>query len=530
MPLEAGCTFAGFTIVKQIGAGGMGEVYLATHPRLPRCEALKILPAELCSDSEYRTRFHREADLASALWHPNIVTVHDRGESDGRLWISMDYVDGTDAAQLLHERYPDGMPPTEAITIINAVAEALECAHERSLLHRDVKPSNILLSKTARTPQRIVLADFGIARHIHTSDLTATNITLGTVNYASPEQLTGAMVDARADQYSLAATAYQLLSGCYPYQNSNPAVVIGHHINSPPPQLGKSRTDLAVFDGPLARAMAKRPAQRFPSCRDFAAALASAATGQPAALTQAAPGSPATSSTTLAHSPPPATAIKPALPSVRPAPAPAAPSRTSPFTKPLLGGIVAAAGIVIVALVGVLATIVLKATRSSYTAPTSAGTYTSYPVPYFPSTSTYPSLSTTTSTVTASPEPTTPQITNHPYWDGIWLHDYSEHPGDCDYPHTYWVVQPGDTADTSALKWACFPDTWINAFNDTGHALKWSTAVYFALWDPNRIMSEYNHLGNLQMLGLAKYCLTRANISNFHEGPIHNDCLIRPRL
>src|SRR5712672_2784505 len=113
MSLAAGQTFAGYTILRRLGAGGMGEVYLVQHPRLPRRDALKVLPAAVTADREYRDRFNREADIAATLWHPHIVGVHDRGEFDGQLWISMDYVDGTDAAQLLHERYPNGMPPDE---------------------------------------------------------------------------------------------------------------------------------------------------------------------------------------------------------------------------------------------------------------------------------------------------------------------------------------------------------------------------------------------------------------------------------
>lgn len=527
MTFDNGSTFAGFTIIKQIGAGGMGEVYLAKHPRLPRREALKILPAELCADDEYRARFHREADLAAALWHPNIVAVHDRGENDGRLWISMDYVDGTDAAQLLRDRYPDGMPPAEAITVVSAVAEALEYAHEHSLLHRDVKPSNILISTAARTAQRIVLADFGIARHIDNSDLTATNIAIGTVNYASPEQFTGTTIDSRSDQYSLAATAYQLLSGDYPFQHSNPAVVIGHHINSPAPQLGKTRPDLAGFDAPLSRAMAKRPEQRFASCRDFAAALANAASGHCSARTQAAPRSPAMAPTTPAHPQQPATPTTPAPPLAKFAPAPTA---NPPSAKPPHWGALTAVIAITAALIFGLAR--LSTQDSSAPLPTSSahsGTsepYLPFTTTYYPTTH-YSSPGTTTST--ASTESTTP-VTNHPYWDGIWLRDYVEHVGDCDSPHTYWVVQPGDTADTSALKSACFPDAWIDALNDKGHALKWSKQAYFALWDPDRVMSAYNRIGDLQMIGLAVFCLTRAHLSNFHEGPVHNDCLVTPKL
>src|SRR5688500_724004 len=146
MPLESGQVFAGYTIVRLVGSGGMGEVYLAQHPRLPRQDALKVLPASFSADGEFRQRFQREADLAATLWHPHIVGRHDRGEFDGRLWISMDFVDGYDAARLLVDRHPSGMPPTDVVEIVTAVADALDYAHQRLLLHRDIKPANILLT------------------------------------------------------------------------------------------------------------------------------------------------------------------------------------------------------------------------------------------------------------------------------------------------------------------------------------------------------------------------------------------------
>ncbi|MBW8710319.1 MAG: serine/threonine protein kinase, partial [Mycobacterium sp.] len=218
MPLADGATFAGYTIVRMLGSGGMGEVYLAQHPRLPRRDALKVLPESVSADSEYRQRFNREADIAATLWHPHIVGVHDRGDFDGQLWISMDYVDGTEAARLLRERYPNGMSKAEVADIVTAVAEALDYAHERGLLHRDVKPANILLSQPESDDQRIMLADFGIARWANDiSGLTATNMTVGTVSYAAPEQLLGAQLDGRADQYALAATAFHLLTGAPPF-------------------------------------------------------------------------------------------------------------------------------------------------------------------------------------------------------------------------------------------------------------------------------------------------------------------------
>lgn len=274
MPIADGEVFAGYRIVRLLGTGGMGEVYLVQHPRLPRQEALKILPPAVSADPQFRARFAREADIAATLWHPHIVAVHDRGEDDGQLWITMDYVEGKDAAQLLQDRYPHGMPPTEVFKIVSAIAEALDYAHERYLLHRDVKPANILLTDPRHGDQRIVLADFGIARDtFDSSGLTATNVTVGSVAYAAPEQLTGQSLDGRADQYALAATAFHLLTGTVPFSNTNPAVVIGNHLSSPPPRLASIRPDLGDIDDALGKAMAKEPHQRFDTCRAFAAAL-----------------------------------------------------------------------------------------------------------------------------------------------------------------------------------------------------------------------------------------------------------------
>jgi serine/threonine protein kinase, bacterial len=275
MPLADGATFAGYTIVRMLGSGGMGEVYLAQHPRLPRRDALKVLPASVSADNEYRQRFNREADIAATLWHPHIVGVHDRGDFEGQLWISMDYVDGTDAARLMRERFPKGMAKAEVAEIVMAVAEALDYAHERDLLHRDVKPANILLSHPGSGDQRILLADFGIARWVNDiSGLTETNMTVGTVSYAAPEQLMGAHLDGRADQYALAATAFHLLTGSPPFQHSNPAVVISQHLSASPPAIGAHRPELSAVDPVLAKAMSKDPKDRFERCADFARAFA----------------------------------------------------------------------------------------------------------------------------------------------------------------------------------------------------------------------------------------------------------------
>jgi serine/threonine-protein kinase len=160
----------------------MGEVYLARHPRLPRHDALKILPTGVSSDPEFRLRLIREADAAAALWHPHVVGIHDRGEFDGHLWIAMDYVEGMDAGRLLMERHPTGVPTADVVEIVTAVAEALDFAHGRQLLHRDVKPHNIFIGGgEGDEPRRILLGDFGIAkRSDDISGLTATNMAVGT--------------------------------------------------------------------------------------------------------------------------------------------------------------------------------------------------------------------------------------------------------------------------------------------------------------------------------------------------------------
>jgi serine/threonine protein kinase, bacterial len=274
MSVPVGTTIAGYTILRLVGSGGMAEVYLAQHPRLPRRDALKVLSEAITADRGFRERFQREADLAGALWHPNIVAVHDRGEFDGHLWIAMDYVDGTDVAQLAKRRYPTGMPVPDVCDIVAAVAAALDYAHSRGLLHRDVKPANILLTEPEDGKRRILLADFGIARPLaDISGLTVTNFTVGTLAYAAPEQLMGADIDGRADQYALAATTFHLLAGAPPYEHSNPVAVISRHLTAPLPKLSDRRPELADLDEVLSRALAKDPADRFEHCSDFAAAL-----------------------------------------------------------------------------------------------------------------------------------------------------------------------------------------------------------------------------------------------------------------
>ena len=329
MSLGVGERFAGYTVVRRLGAGGMGEVYLAQHPRLPRREALKILRPDL-TDGSFRERFIREADSIAALEHRHIVTVYDRGETEAQLWIATQYVEGADAGQLLRSRYPAGMPADEVADIVTAIGTALDYAHSRGLLHRDVKPANILLADPDPDgTRRIYLADFGIARPLDDpAGLTATNFTLGTVAYAAPEQLMGKALDGRADQYALAATAYHLLTGTPPFTAaSNPVAVISQHLNATPPPVSKYHPELASLDAAFARALAKNPNERFPRCRDFGLAIT-------VAIKDSLEPSPSSAATQQAPVPP-AEAVAAAAPTQLADPQPAPLKRAVPTKTPV---------------------------------------------------------------------------------------------------------------------------------------------------------------------------------------------------
>ena len=274
MPLVNGATAAGFHIVRLLGSGEIGELYLAEHPRLPRQQMLQLIPADVSVDLDYRERFTEESDLAAALWHPHIVGLTDRGEFEGQLWLSMDYVDGADAAQLLGDSYPDGMPPKMVIEIVSAIADALDYAHDRGVVHRYVNPSNILVSKSQSDRRRIALLGFGIARRLgDINTLSRANVIIGIASYSAPEQLMDDVVDGRADQYALAGTAFHLLTGSPPFAHFNPAVLISKHLNDRAPLPSDVRPDLTDFDAIFARALAKDPIDRFRRCREFAKAL-----------------------------------------------------------------------------------------------------------------------------------------------------------------------------------------------------------------------------------------------------------------
>jgi eukaryotic-like serine/threonine-protein kinase len=270
--LKPGSVIAGYRVERLLGIGGMGSVYLAQNPELPRLDAIKVLSGELSRQPEFRARFVREADVASGLSHPNIVSVYSRGEAeDGSLWIAMQYVDGTDADDALKS---GTMTPTRAVHVIAEVAKALDYAHQHKVVHRDVKPGNFLLSGEPGDDERVLLGDFGIAKALDDVGLTMTGSVVATMAYAAPEVLSGHAFDGRADIYSLACTLFRLLTGKTPFSAANgPAAVMMAHLHRPPPRV----TDLAprlpaALDGIIATGMAKDPAQRFRTAQDLAAA------------------------------------------------------------------------------------------------------------------------------------------------------------------------------------------------------------------------------------------------------------------
>lgn len=277
--LSPGSIFAGYQIERVLGGGGMGTVYLARNPDLPRSEALKVLNPELSSDEDFRARFIREAEVASALDHPNIVSIHQRGEFEGQLWIAMQFVDGTDANAALKA---GTMTPARAVHILSEVAKALDYAHQHGVVHRDIKPANFLLSGPIGPDERVLLGDFGIARAFDDAALTATGSVTATVAYAAPEVLAGRPFDGRADLYSLACSLFRLLTGRPPYATANgSAAVIAAHLHAPAPKVTDVVPGLSVqMDQVIATAMAKDPSGRFASARAFADAATEALNDQ----------------------------------------------------------------------------------------------------------------------------------------------------------------------------------------------------------------------------------------------------------
>ncbi len=261
-----------------IARGGMGEVYLATQAFPERKVALKILSPELASDPAFRERFIRESNAAASTEHPNIVPVYGAGEADGSLYIAMRYVEGTDLRSLIDRE--GALPLDRAISIVSQVAEALDVAHERRLVHRDVKPGNVLLAKASGGRDHAYLADFGLIRRSQVqTDLTKTGQLMGTIDYCAPEQIRGEEVDGRADVYSLGCVLYECLAGEPPFRRDLEVATIYAHLQEDPPKVTARRPELpAALDDVVATAMAKRPEDRHQTAGELAAA-AKAATG-----------------------------------------------------------------------------------------------------------------------------------------------------------------------------------------------------------------------------------------------------------
>jgi eukaryotic-like serine/threonine-protein kinase len=382
--LNAGWVFAGYRIERVLGAGGMGTVYLARDPDLPRSNALKVLSPELSRDPDFRARFIREADVASSLDHPNIVSIHRRGEFEGQLWIAMQFVDGSDADAALRA---GTMTAARAVHIITEVGKALDYAHQRGVVHRDVKPANFLLSGPVGPDERVLLGDFGIARALDDVGLTVTGSVTATVAYAAPEVLAGRPFDGRADLYSLGCTLFRLLTGRTPFAATNgSAAVMAAHLHSPPPRVTDVVPGLSMqMDQVIAVAMAKDPAQRFGSARGLADAAAAALNDRTVQLT--APWQPIPSAQANSFPPPPSAPTMPAPFYRQP--------YFSPPPKRRRGRRIAAVLSAVAVVAGAVVAVVALTTKSDH--------HTAAPPP--------PSSTTTTTSVVPAPLVTTAALT-----------------------------------------------------------------------------------------------------------------------
>ncbi|HWD42479.1 MAG TPA: serine/threonine-protein kinase [Actinomycetota bacterium] len=274
-----GTRLAGYQIQSLLGRGGMGVVYLAEQERPHRQVALKLLLDPATTSEAFQERFLRESELAAAIDHPNVLPVYDASETDGVLWIAMRYVPGIDLAALLAR---DGaLAPEQALAIVGPVAGGLDAAHTRGLVHRDVKPANILLAMEQDAVTHAYLADFGLTKRIGGArGLTVSGQVLGTIDYIAPEQIEGGPVDGRADQYSLGCVLFECLTGVVPFQRDSELAVLWAHVHDPPPQVSEHRPDLAAgLDKVVDRALAKAPGERYPSCQALVATAQAALAG-----------------------------------------------------------------------------------------------------------------------------------------------------------------------------------------------------------------------------------------------------------
>ena len=267
-----GTTFAGYRVESLLGRGGMGVVYRAWDVSLERPVALKLIAPELAEDERFRTRFLRESRLAASLDHPGVVPIHEAGEHDGQLYLAMRYVEGGDLRTLLERE--GTLSPERALGVLGDVAEALDAAHRRGLVHRDVKPANVLLDEDGHA----YLTDFGITKRVSAAS-TDTGRMVGTLDYLAPEQIRGDPVDGRTDLYALACVLYQCLSGEPPFRRGTEAETMWAHMQDEPPSL----RDYPQLDPVLRKALAKEKDERHASCDEFLAAASSALGFEPPA-------------------------------------------------------------------------------------------------------------------------------------------------------------------------------------------------------------------------------------------------------
>jgi serine/threonine protein kinase len=272
--LTAGTQVAGYRVEKLVRGGGMAEVYQARDERLGRMVALKVLAPALAADRDFRQRFIAESHAAAAVDHPHIIPIYEAGEDGGELFIAMRLVTGGDLLQVLDSEGP--LPPERAAQFLSPVASALDAAHQAGLIHRDVKPGNILLDAHPDRPDHVYLSDFGISKNTTPAPTAPTAVDtepgafLGTAAYASPEQGAGLAFDGRSDQYSLACVAWHLLTSTLPFQGADTPAMLHAHRYDPPPLLADHRPDLPAAAGhALTRALAKQPGQRYATCGEF---------------------------------------------------------------------------------------------------------------------------------------------------------------------------------------------------------------------------------------------------------------------
>jgi serine/threonine protein kinase len=275
--LQPGDEFAGHRVEGILGRGGMGVVYRVTDLRLNRPAALKLITPALSADEDFRRRFQRESQLAASVQQQNVVTIYQAGEADGLLFITMGLVQGTDLRGLITERGRIDMPTAAAI--VTQIGAALDAAHASGLVHRDVKPANVLIAAAA--PLHVYLTDFGLTKRTSSqSGLTKTGLFVGTIDYAAPEQIKGWPVDARADVYALGCVLFEMIAGQPPFRRENEYATMYAHTSEPPPALSSLAAGASpALDAAVARALAKEPENRFQSAGDFARAVAAAVAG-----------------------------------------------------------------------------------------------------------------------------------------------------------------------------------------------------------------------------------------------------------